>query len=132
MAPLDHQKAEVEHRPRDHVLRVLGTRRPGDPSGIVSSTRTGRAGGARPRIAKPYGMARTPSVATCLSLAVGVVRAPTASATSCPWAQVSISRAVTKDAADMSGPYQGSLIRGSSRAKASRLRALAVRNQSRT
>ncbi len=45
--------------------------------------------------------------ATCRTRAVGRRGTPSASATSSPCAQVSISRAVTSEATDIGGPYQG-------------------------
>ena len=57
-----------------------------------------RRDGRRFRTAKPNGMALNPIIATCRSLGVGSLVTPSASATSWPCAQVSISRAVTKDA----------------------------------
>ena len=63
--------------------------------------------------------ARRPRWATCRSRAVGRRVTPSVSAMSWPCAQVSISRAVTEDAALMGGPYQGSRGRRVQRARTS-------------
>jgi len=55
----------------------------------------------------------------CRNRAVGVRRAPRPSATSWPWAQYSISRAVANDGGLIGGPYQGTLVPAGTKANAS-------------
>ena len=49
----------------------------------------------------------------CRNRSLGSVRTPSASATSCPWAQVSMSRADTNDSAPIGGPNHGTRARSS-------------------
>jgi hypothetical protein len=67
----------------------------------------------------------------CRRRSVGARVTPSASATSSPCAQVSISRAVTADATLMSGPYHGTRADGSSSANTSSSAAREVPNQDR-
>lgn len=80
------------------------------PDGATSSTRNSSPGTVSPRTPKAKSRARTPMRATCFSRSVGARITPNASATSCPWAQVSIRRPVAIEATDMGGPYQGNRV----------------------
>lgn len=75
--------------------------------GLRSSTRNSSNGVASPCTPKAKSRVRTPRRTMCRSRSVGAGASPSASATSRPCAQVSMSRAVAMEAADMGGPYQG-------------------------
>jgi hypothetical protein len=96
---LGDPQAEVEGRPSDLLGRFGGPHVQTSPSGPVSSTRTSAAGRSR------------------------------ASRTSTPCAQVSISRAVAKEGALMSGPNQGRVVPGGSAVRAEASAARDVRHR---
>jgi len=76
------------------------------PDGPVSSTQGSISGGGSVLILKLQANVVTPMCATWRSLSVFFLLNRSVSKTSCVWAQVSMSRAVAKERALISGPYQ--------------------------
>ena len=107
--PLGDQQAEVERGAGDALGGVLGAVRPqlARAGPVEFDAELLARAASSPRTPKAKSRARTPMRTTCRSRSVGGRTTPSASATSWPWAQVSMSRAVAMEAADMGGPYQG-------------------------